>query len=52
MNSKTKALSKLREKMKNWPTVEKSKKYGMKAQMKKTEENREFQHKTGRAWND
>lgn len=41
-----------KEKTKDWPKAVKGREYGMKAQMKKHKENREFQRRTGRAWND
>ncbi len=37
-------------KTRSWPKS--GKEVGMKAQMERHEENREFQRKTGRAWND
>lgn len=45
-------LAEQKEKTKNWPKAIPGKEYGMKAQMGKHEENREFQRRTGRAWND
>lgn len=41
-----------KEKTKDWPKAIHGRKYGMKAQMERHEENREFQRKHGRAWND
>lgn len=39
-----------KEVMKNWPSSHRAS--GMKAQMKRTEENKKFQKETGRAWNE
>lgn len=41
-----------KEKTKDWPKAEHGKDYSMKAQMGRHQENREFQRRTGRAWND